>query len=306
MALHLLRALAFAGLAFAGAGKAEAGEFPALRSGLSGLGFKEGWSEFSSGIDASGHAWSQYASAIFALTGPIHTDGWRLKLSGNYGQYQYETRNAHVCKQIHDATAGTPNKTLDQICDDIAVEPPTEDERAAIDAFLAAYGMQVSGREIHAIIPHQASRYALAATPGYQASFGRLVLRAYLGLGFEQHDVSPADPGNSLSGSHWGAQGWIEAWLPLGGHAWLSADGGYFTGTETYSANVKLGLKPVDWLTVGPELATFADSEDASGRAGGFIRFNTGGWETTLAGGMSGAYRGEAGAYGSANLFVRF
>jgi hypothetical protein len=304
--LRIMSVLAVGGLMVTAAPRAEAGEFLAIGAGVSNFGFKEGRSEFSSGIDVSGNAWSQYASAILALTGPIHTDGWRFKLAGAYGQYSYDTRNAHICKQIHDATAQTPNRALDKICDDLAGGDLTDEQRASIDDYLASHGMQVSGDEIHSIIPHMAIRYGAAAAPGYQVSLGGLILRAYVGLGYERHDVFAADPGNSLSGGHWGAQGWAEAWLALGEWAWLSADGGYFTGTQAHSGTLKLGLRPVDWLTVGPELATHGDSEDVSGRAGGFVRFNTAGWETTLAAGLSSAYRGASGAYGSANLFVRF
>jgi hypothetical protein len=302
--LRIFSIMAACGLVTAAASAVEAGDF--LADGAFTARFKEGWGELSSGMDAGENSWSQHATAVVGLDGPLHGDGWRLKLQGTYGQYRYDARNPHVCKQIHDATAGTPNRTLSGICEDLASGDVTEERRTVIDNYLASYGMEAVGHEVHAFLPFGANHYRLGAAPGYQATMGRLIVRAYLGVAFEQHDVLPVDPENALAGAHWGAQGWMDAWLPLGDAAWLSADGGYFAGTASHSANMKLGLRPVDWLTVGPEVATHGDSEDVTGRAGGFVRFDSGGWETTLAGGISGTYRGEPGAYGSANMFIRF
>jgi hypothetical protein len=306
VALRIVAILAALGLAVASRAKAEAGEFLTLGDLFSKTDFGNGRAEFSNGFDVNGNSWSAYASAVFGLTSPLHTDGWRLKFSGIYGRYAYNTRNPYICMQLHDPRSGLHDLTLAEICDDIANQPPAGEQRDAINATLAPYGMQVEGDQIVATTPRQATHYNLAVAPGYQATVGRVILRGYLGVAFEQQDIAPIDPGNLLAGTHWGAQGWAEAWLPFGESAFLSADGGYFTGTASYSAAMKFGVRPLTWLTFGPELAAFGDSEGESARAGGFLRFDVSGWETTLSGGLSGDYRNDPAAYGSANLFVRF
>ena len=154
---------------------------------------------------------------------------------------------------------------LDEICDSIVNNPPEGAERDRITAALDPYGLALDGDRVVAIIPHQVTRTQLAAAPGYQASFGRLIVKSYLGLGYEREEVMPPDAGKPLAGSVWGAQGWVEAWLPLGERFWLSADGSYFTGASRYSADMKFGFAPLDWLAFGPELAAFGEEDDASG-----------------------------------------
>jgi Cellulose biosynthesis protein BcsS len=262
--------------------------------------------EFSNGVDVTASAWSAYASAIIGLTGPLDRDGWRLKLFGAYARYSYDTRDSTICQKIHDVGHTDPSPVLDQICDSIANNPPQGADRDQIVAALKPYGLALEGDHIAAVIPHQATRTQLAVAPGYQARFGTLIVKSYLGLGFEQQQVTPEDPSNPLTGRAWGAQGWVEAWLPLGERFWMSADGCYFTGTSRYSADMKFAYVAADWLAFGPELAAFGDTEDTAGRAGAFLRVNAGGMETTLAGGLSGAYRADPGAYGSASLYLKF
>lgn len=301
--------LAFALALFSGASilpsNAESPEFRALSGLFAPLSLAEGRAEFSNGIDTTGNAWSAYATAVFALTGPLHRDGWRLKLSGNYGSYAYETRRTY-CPLSAEEKKQLTGVNFSDLCNDIANDPPQGEERDEIAGRLAPFGLELDGDQIRAVIPHQAMRYSLGAAPGYQTTLGALILKTYLGVAYEQHNVVPLDGTRALQGAYWGAQGWIEAWLRLGENAWVSADTSYFTGTSSYSAAVKLGYMPLSWLTLGPELATYGDEDDISGRAGAFLRFEAGGVETTLAGGVSGAYRDDPGAYGSANFYLKF
>jgi len=259
-------------------------------------------SEFSHGYDMTGQSWSAYATAVFALGGPAHQDGWRLRLSGLYGNYGYERRAAHVCKVIHQ---GQPSRNLDKICEQLVDDGP-EDLSEGTQAYLDNHGLEVKNGELVAVTPHQATHYAASIAPGYQMSLGALILKGYLGLAYERHDVTPDDSSNDFSGGHWGAQAGLEAWLPMGDKGWLSADGSYFSGTSRYAAMLKLGYRPLSWLSLGPELAAYGHRDDVSGRAGAFVRFKTAGVETTLSGGVSGAYESDPTAYGTANMFVRF
>ncbi len=284
----------------------DAGEQPGLSSIFADLGIPKNRGEFSNGFDATGTGWSTYSTAVFALSGPLDHDGWRLKASGFYSSYRYDTRDNTVCRKIHDVGRTDPNPTLDKICDSIANNPPQGSDRDLIVSELAPYGLGLSGDQIIAITPHQATQYHLGIAPGYQTTFGALIVKAYLGLAFEHQDVAPPDDTKTLLGGYWGAQSWLEAWLPLSETIWVSTDASYFTGTASYSAAMKLGYKPLSWLTVGPELATYGDEDDVSGRAGAFLQFDAVGVQTTIAGGVSGNYRDNPGAYGSANFYLKF
>lgn len=304
-ALRLFSGLAAIAAFFAQAGVSRAGEPSTLSSYFAALGIPQGRVEFSNGFDATGNSWSTYGSAVLAPLGPMHVDGWRLKISGLYGTYAYVTRDNTVCQKIHDVGRTDPNRTLDRICDSLMDDEPDAD-RKDTEAFLSSYGLEIEGKSLVANIPHQTTRYQGSIAPGYRQTFGTLIVKAYLGLAYEQHDVMPKDETNALAGAHWGAQGSVETWLPLGANGWLSTDGSFFTGTSSYAAGAKLGYRLLDWLTLGPELATYGREDDFSGRAGAFMRIDRDGIETTLAAGMSGSYREEPTLYGSANVFVRF
>ncbi len=285
--------------------RSHAAELPGAAGLFAALTLPEGSVEFSNGFDATGNAWSAYASAVIAVSGRLDHDGWRVKLSGLYGSYAYDTR-ATYCQLSAEEKKQLTGTNFSDLCNDIANAPPQGAERDHVTEIISPYGLRLEGDQIVAITPHQATRYQLGAAPGYQATFGLLIVKAYLGVAYEQQTVMPADPTKVIQGGYWGAQGAIEAWLPLGDSAWLSADGSYFTGTSSYSAAMKLGYRAMPWLTVGPELASYGDEDDVSGRAGGFLRFDISGMETTLAGGISGTYKGDPDAFGSANIFVRF
>jgi len=91
--------------------------------------------------------------------------------------------------------------------------------------------------------------------------------------------VTPADPGKALLGAFWGRKAGSKP-----GCRWASilAVGGQllFHRSSRYSADMKFGYAPASWLAFGPELAAFGDEEDASGRAGGFVRIKAAGMET--------------------------
>ena len=52
------------------------------------------WGESTVGIDAASHYWSTYSGMTFAPFGAIREEGWRLRLQGGYGQYQYQAVRA--------------------------------------------------------------------------------------------------------------------------------------------------------------------------------------------------------------------
>jgi hypothetical protein len=305
-ALRILLRTLFLQAAFSIFSTAHAGEPPEASQMFQSLDYLKGRIEFDNGLDVTSSGWSGYGTLVLGLARPLAQDGWRLKLFGAQSRYGYDTRDRTICQKIHDVGQTDPNPVLDEICDSIVNNPPEGDERERITAALDPYGLALDGDRIVAIVPHQVTRTQLAAAPGYRASFGRLIVKTYLGLGYEHEKVTPPDAGKAVSGSVWGAQAWVEAWLPLGECFWLSADGAYFTGASRYSADMKFGFAALDWLAFGPELAAFGEEDDASGRAGAFLRLDAAGMETTIAGGISGAYRDDPSAYGSASVHMKF
>lgn len=289
----------------AGSRDAKADELPSSQSFFSKLRLPAGRAELSNGVDVTANGLGGYGTVVIAPTGPLDADGWRLKLSGGYGSYGYETRDSTICKKIHDVGHTDPDRTLDDICDSIAgVEHP--DIGPATKDYLAQRGMEVEGDQIVARTPHRLTQYQAAAAPGYQFTLGSVILKSYLGVGYELRNIAPPDASKPLSGSFWGAQGALEAWAPLGEDFWVSADASYFTGTGSHAASMKLGYRARPWLSFGPEFAAFGDADDNSGRAGAFLRLDAMGVETTLAGGVSGSYKDDPSPYGSAGIYMKF
>jgi hypothetical protein len=274
-------------------------------SPFSALSLPQGRAELSSGFDQTANGGSTYGTAVIGISGPLHNDGWRLRLAGGYAVFTYQSRMAY-CQLSAEEKKQRTGTNFGDLCNDIAGEPPQGEQRDELADYLAPYGLSVEGDQIYADFPHQQTRYNAAIAPGYQASFGALILKAYLGLAYELHLTTPPDATASLQGSEWGAQGVLEAWLPLGEAFWLSADSSYFTGTNGYGASMKLGYRAASWIAFGPELAAYGDDDDATGRAGAFLRFDALGMETTVAGGMSGTYRDEPSAYGNVSMYMKF
>ena len=286
-------------------GGVEADEFPSLLPYFAKLQLPTGHAELSNGFDKTANGWGAYSTAVIAPNGPLHVDGWRVKLSGGHSSYHYKNRSAY-CQLSAEEKKQRTGTNFGSVCNDIAGNPPEGEERAALVAELAAAGLELEGDQIYAVMPHLGTRYDAAIGPGYQLTVGVVILKAYLGLGYELHEATPSDPVKPLSGSYWGAQAGLEGWVPFGEDFWVSAYASYFTGTNAHASSIKMGYKVQPWLSLGPEFSTYGNVDDTSGRAGAFLRLDALGVETTLAGGLSGAYKEEPGAYGTAGVYMKF
>ncbi|MFP3921910.1 MAG: cellulose biosynthesis protein BcsS [Dichotomicrobium sp.] len=141
---------------------------------------------------------------------------------------------------------------------------------------------------------------------GWQFGMGAMTAKLFAGLAYEDQQMAPPDPGNDLAGAHLGAKLAVESWFDLASWLWFSADASYATVHESYSGALKLGLKPLVSLSIGPEAAASGNREFDSHRLGGFARWHCGGCDVTLSGGISGDYDDETGGYGALSVYTRF
>lgn len=263
----------------------------------------------------SGDANSAYGAATVALTRSLDRDGWRLKLSGGYGQYAYEEAAYPKCANLAREVIAIGGPDFRAYCAPLDDGTLSADDRLRAKAVLGALGYELRGNAIVKAQTVTVEHYDAAIMPGYQATFGRLILKAYAGLGYEETRVTPTERGQGIAGEAWGAMAATEAWLTLSDRLWLSADGSVFTGTGRYSTSARLGFRALSWLAAGPEAATFGSNRDldltaassgATTRTGGFMRFDIGGMETTVSGGIASDHAGGEEAYGSASVYLKF
>ena len=111
------------GLGCVGGSDGEAGELPSLLPYFSKLQLSAGHAELSSGFDKTANRWGAYSTAVVAPDGPLHVDGWRVKLSGGYGSYHYKTRSVY-CALSAEEKRRQPGTNFGAICNDIAGNPP--------------------------------------------------------------------------------------------------------------------------------------------------------------------------------------
>jgi hypothetical protein len=142
---------------------------------------------------------------------------------------------------------------------------------------------------------------------GYLWRRGEWTVKAYAGLGFEDHDTSPNDPANSVNGTEFGILGQLELWRNIGEKSWFSADASYGDVFGSYWAQMRLGRRFNSRISAGVEGGALGNKDYDSGRGGGFLRYHLGDMELTLSGGVSGNYYGDdTGGYAAFGLYRKF
>jgi len=162
------------------------------------------------------------------------------------------------------------------------------------------------------------------ALAGYMMQIGALTAKGFAGLAFVDHDVS-APPGflAATEGTDWGAKVQIELWYDDGGPFWSAVNAGYTTAQNSYSINVRGGIRLGDSsspLSVGTELTI--DNHGAQGpaltgayaRGGAFVRYAWDSGEISLSGGLIADLDDEAGliieeqysTYGGLSILTKF
>lgn len=295
-------------LCFGGLGRA--GEAEIAKTRRAALGFLKDHVELSHGLSAAGNAVSAYGSVVIAPVSRLSQDGWRLKIAGAYLRQRKVTESVLKC--------GT-NPSL------------PEDAASAFRRYCSqALAAGSEATEFRIEQTRQVERYEAALMPGYRMTFGALIVKAYAGIGYRGEEIpsasvlksaAKASAGLGMIGARaagpdeaFGLRGGFEGWLTLSDAMWLSADAYYASGVDgegpyrDAGGTVRAGYKALPWATIGPEAAVFRTefagiSSDL--RAGGFLRFDVNGAETTLSGGIASG-DGHGGAYGTVNVYLRF
>lgn len=109
---------------------------------------------------------------------------------------------------------------------------------------------------------------------GYKISRGHWWAAGYIGVDYQDHDLTPDDPANPVRGSEVGFKVAADiATLRQGTPIYFGLSGQYSTAFDSYWARARVGLNR-DRFTFGPEaIALGSDSFDAH-RIGGFLTFD--------------------------------
>lgn len=111
---------------------------------------------------------------------------------------------------------------------------------------------------------------SMDASAGYQIFTGNMRLTGYVGLAFENNDLSPNDSGNSTRGDEVGIKLQAEiAGVGIAPWHW-SAMGSYGSANDSYWARLRVGHE-FGQVIVGPEGLLMGNNEYDGQRIGGFI-----------------------------------
>lgn len=138
-------------------------------------------------------------------------------------------------------------------------------------------------------------------TIGYQIYRADTRLTGYVGINYQDHDLSPQDLQNSTRGDEVGflVQGEIETVLARSLNASMIAN--YSTANDTYWTRIRVGRK-LDRFTIGPEVTLMGNDEYDGQRIGAFLSgFDLGFLNATVSGGYAdvNGTQGDASVYGS-------
>lgn len=298
----------------------------------------EHYVDFSSGGGISDHAKSTYGTATIALGRPLEQNGWRVRLTGGYSESSYRDHDTKRCETVAQELFWETGEQFSGYCPKLVENSLTADERATAKEKFATLGYELtSGNEIHKTRIVKTETYEAAIMPGYQMAFGPFIVKAFAGLAYTGGAAESSNPGWAAEmrfDELWGPRGVLETWLTLSDKLWFSLDASYAAAFQRYrdtnlifhdyTATARLGYRALPWLTLGPEAAVFGSRLDVdthciregdyaapseandTTRAGGFMKLNFLGTETTLSGGISTDHLGNETAYGSASMYVKF
>ncbi len=116
--------------------------------------------------------------------------------------------------------------------------------------------------------------WQLDLMPGYQWVRGAATFGGFIGLDYQQSQLSPPDPTNAVRGTATG--------LKLEGHYYVDDEkqpfaaslvGEYSTAFDTYYAELRVGARVSDKLAVGPAASVDGDTGYDAQRLGGYATY---------------------------------
>jgi len=156
---------------------------------------------------------------------------------------------------------------------------------------------------------------------GYQIVSNGVSAAAYIGVDYQDHDLSPDDPGNPLRGSETGFKVAldIETQRYANAPVYAALDGAYSTAFDTYYVLGRLGMN-FGKVAIGPEGMLLGDASGDAQRLGAFVLFDISfSPESVGTLSLSGGYQfvdnaddpigrnyGEEGAYGTLKFTMAF
>ncbi len=135
---------------------------------------------------------------------------------------------------------------------------------------------------------------------GYQARFGDLTAKAFVGWSLLSNDYEIPSRSLRLAEQKTGFKTALELWLNLGTDAWTSLDLAYAEPRSTASARSRLGYRVLPTVSVGVEgvfnqsslagqvQVNEATTSRGNARIGGFARYEWFGGEVSASGGWAG------------------
>ena len=149
---------------------------------------------------------------------------------------------------------------------------------------------------------------ALDASIGYQVFIDYLRLSGYIGIAYEDNDLSPNDPGNSTRNGEVGVklQGEVAS-VGLAPWSW-AAMASYGSANNSYWARLRIGHN-FDQFTIGPEGLLMGNDEYDGQRIGAFVTLpRIGVFSLSLSGGYADVdgTQGDSSAYGAIDMSTSF
>jgi hypothetical protein len=166
------------------------------------------------------------------------------------------------------------------------------------------------------------------ALAGYQARYGQLTAKIFLGATYVNHRTattnaayglatgSVIDNETRLNGQHFGGKTAVELWLNLGERFWTSLDVSMTTLNVAYTGHGRLGWRANQELSIGAEAATIGFTDHDSfhdtdvrrqlSKFGAFVRYDAASSEVVVSGGLAQSRGDTATPYVTAQYLNRF
>ncbi|MGH6684945.1 MAG: cellulose biosynthesis protein BcsS [Pseudolabrys sp.] len=145
-----------------------------------------------------------------------------------------------------------------------------------------------------------------AVMPGWRIKRGPVEVKVFFGPEFQQHRLSPDDPGNQLRGGSLGLRFATEVWAEPTPATMIAADASLSSIGGNNSARAAFGWKAFDRFYIGPETQIYAGDGYKQTRFGAHITsLKIGATEWSAAGGWARDTDNRSGAYLRINVLTR-